>query len=142
MGGGRPLLEGWLTKSPPSSGTGLKRWRKRWVVLLQSKVLEYYEDDKKSKQKGSVNLEDCIAIRTDLTTGKNKGKNMFCVETPSRFYYFCAESKQREAEWVAKMMELCNFPITEGKVFGADILLLCNYSALIYYEPRVFVCVC
>ncbi|XP_065187211.1 histone-lysine N-methyltransferase 2D-like [Sycon ciliatum] len=114
MGGGRPLLEGWLTKSPPSSGTGLKRWRKRWVVLLQSKVLEYYEDDKKSKQKGSVNLEDCIAIRTDLTTGKNKGKNMFCVETPSRFYYFCAESKQREAEWVAKMMELCNFPITEA----------------------------
>lgn len=75
-------------------------------------MLEYYEDEKRSKLKGSVNLEDCTAISTDLTTHKNKGKYMFCVETPNRVYFFCASSKESETEWVAKLTEQCNFPVT------------------------------
>ena len=90
-------------------------------MLLQSNMLNYFEDEKMTKQKGSVNLEDCTAICTDLTVHKSKGKFMFAIETPSRMYYFCAGSKESETEWVARLTEQCNFPVTAGELLDVAV---------------------
>ena len=41
-------------------------WRKRWFVLLSSKVLEYYKSDG-GEQKGVINLEDCHSVNSNLS---------------------------------------------------------------------------
>ena len=44
----------------------LQMWRKRWFVLLSSKVLEYYKSEG-GEQKGVINLEDCHSVNANLS---------------------------------------------------------------------------
>lgn len=44
----------------------LQMWRKRWFVLLSSKVLEYYKSEG-GEQKGVINLEDCHSVNSNLS---------------------------------------------------------------------------
>jgi hypothetical protein len=66
MGGGEVLKKGLLIKSPPLDSGALKMWRRRWFVLLSSKVLEYYKSDG-GEQKGVINLEDCHSVNCNLS---------------------------------------------------------------------------
>eukprot|EP00118_Oscarella_pearsei_P014437 m.123544 g.123544 ORF g.123544 m.123544 type:complete len:429 (+) comp37823_c0_seq24:72-1358(+) len=100
-------------KSPSNPDSRLKAWQKRWCVLYESHMLKYYVDEsafrKRDDPKGYVNLNDCSGgISTDIPreiARKRKG-HLFVVATPSRRYYFVADSDAEQRAWIADISRL------------------------------------
>jgi len=114
---GLSIHEGWLTKSPPLESQNLifkARWRKRWVVLQQGSLSEqysllYYTDDSKNKLKGTINLNHCMNISSNLILEVEKKSQpyMFSLSTPDRVYHFSSDSKQLTQNWVEIISNAC-----------------------------------
>ncbi|CAK0792995.1 unnamed protein product [Prorocentrum cordatum] len=90
------VLEGWVWKR----SRVLKRWRRRWLVLMPDKLMTFKQkhDTKPTEvvQRGfvyrvySADMEMCLS-------------KCFCVSTASRDYYMiCDEEKQRQA-WLQEV---------------------------------------
>jgi len=116
MGGGEILKKGWLIKSPPLEGGGIKSWRKRLFCLRSSKVLEYYKSED-GDLKGVINLEDCQSVNSDLF--HKKYKYVFDIETKDRTYFLVASSQEEMREWVDAVCKVCNFLQFESSKFVA-----------------------
>jgi hypothetical protein len=100
MGGGKVIKEGYLIKSPPLGGKGVKNWHKRFFCYRTTKMLEYYkvESDVGQKPKGFINLEDCVAINAGLV--HKKYKHVFSIELKDRTYYLVASCRAEMQDWV------------------------------------------
>jgi len=115
---GLPIHEGWLTKSPPlenQKSIFKARWRKRWVVLQHGALtdqflLQYYTDQSKSKLKGTINLNHCMGISSNLIVESDKKSQayMFSLSTPDRVYHFSSDSKQLTQNWVEIISNACS----------------------------------
>ena len=112
MGGGEILKKGWLVKSPPLEGGGMKSWRKRWFCLRSSKILEYYKSEN-GDIKGVVNLEDCVSIHSALF--HKKYKHVFDIQTRDRTYFLVASSQEEMVLWVKSLCSVCSL-ITQEPV--------------------------
>eukprot|EP00092_Neocalanus_flemingeri_P035681 GFUD01038847.1.p1 GENE.GFUD01038847.1~~GFUD01038847.1.p1 ORF type:complete len:257 (+),score=72.57 GFUD01038847.1:90-860(+) len=114
---GLAIHEGWLTKSPPleSQKSIFKaRWRKRWVVLQHGTLsdqflLQYYTDESKHKLKGTINLNHCMNISSNLILEAEKKAQpyMFSLSTPDRVYHFSSANKQLTQNWVEIISNAC-----------------------------------
>eukprot|EP00117_Sycon_ciliatum_P012219 scpid38571/ scgid13373/ GRB2-associated-binding protein 2; GRB2-associated binder 2; Growth factor receptor bound protein 2-associated protein 2; pp100 len=124
MGGGRIVKEGFLTKSPPTDDNGqpalLKQWKRRYFRLYESKVLEYYENDKPStlgkSPKGSVNLEDCFIMQENYTNHPMR----ISLSTKKRTYFMDAESHVDYEAWVRALAEIGGFAVDENATTAAE----------------------
>jgi len=117
--GGLAVHEGWLTKSPPletQKSIFKARWRRRWVVLLEGTqedqfLLQYYTDQSRSKLKGTINLNHCMKISSnlvlDMETERKNQPFMFSLSTPDRVYHFSSDSRQLIQNWVEIISNAC-----------------------------------
>ena len=55
-----------MSVSVPLLSPSPQMWRKRWFVLLSSKVLEYYKSEG-GELRGVINLEDCHSVNSNLS---------------------------------------------------------------------------
>ena len=84
--------EGFLTKQ----GWFVKNWKTRWFVLFKNE-LSYYADRSKEKPIKTLDLTDCQGCSKDDTTGK---KYCFSLDFPDRTWYFYANTKEEQGEWM------------------------------------------
>lgn len=124
MGGGEVIKKGWLVKSPPLEGGGIKAWRKRYFMLRSSKILEYYKSADGALLKGVINLEDCKTVHSDLS--HKKYKFVFDVETKDRIYYLVAQSAEEMKSWVDQLCHICGLTVQDEMEFipSADAAVL------------------
>ncbi|XP_062515577.1 uncharacterized protein LOC134191034 [Corticium candelabrum] len=99
------IRQGYLTKSPPLDGgaTVFKKWQRRWVVFRcddGNVNLQYFrgEKDVHGTPLGTVMLDDCTGVQKSMK--HSHYKNIFAINTPSRDYFFSADSKHEMDEWV------------------------------------------
>ena len=92
------IRQGYLTKSPPLDGgaTVFKKWQRRWVVFRcddGNVNLQYFrgEKDVHGTPLGTVMLDDCTGVQKSMK--HSHYKNIFAINTPSRDYFFSADSK-------------------------------------------------
>ncbi|XP_002733352.2 arf-GAP with dual PH domain-containing protein 1-like [Saccoglossus kowalevskii] len=93
-------IEGQLYKTGPR-GTGFK---KRWFTLDDRRLM-YFSDALNAHAKGEVFIGykgDGYNIREGFPQGINQVTNSFpfTLVTPDRDYYFCAETKQDQEDWI------------------------------------------
>ena len=100
--------EGFLTKQ----GWFVKSWKTRWFVLFKNE-LSYYADRNKDKPIKTLDLTDCQGCYPDDTTGK---KNCFSLEYPDRTWYFYANTKEEQNEW----MEMIKWKLKQIKKEAMD----------------------
>ncbi|XP_049425173.1 pleckstrin homology domain-containing family A member 6 isoform X4 [Epinephelus fuscoguttatus] len=113
--------QGWLCKQASS---GVKQWNKRWFVLTD-RCLFYYKDEKEDTVLGSLPLlsfrigevepSDNITRKFSFKVrlhkeegedGELKGPVVFCMQaehTGTRTYYFSADSREEQEEWIKAM---------------------------------------
>jgi hypothetical protein len=80
-------------------------WRKRWFVLLSSKVLEYYKSEG-GEQKGVINLEDCHSVNANLS--HKRYKHVFNIETKDRVFFLVAKTQAEMEAWVEALCKVCS----------------------------------
>ena len=83
----------------------VQAWRKRFFKLRSSKVLEYYKSEDGDIQKGVINLEDCVAVHSNLA--HKKYSFVFDVETKFRVYYLVAQTQPEMKTWVDELCRVC-----------------------------------
>ncbi|XP_078022987.1 pleckstrin homology domain-containing family A member 6 isoform X9 [Epinephelus lanceolatus] len=113
--------QGWLCKQASS---GVKQWNKRWFVLTD-RCLFYYKDEKEDTVLGSLPLPSfrigevepsdnitrkfSFKVRLHKEEGEDgelKGPVVFCMQaehTGTRTYYFSADSREEQEEWIKAM---------------------------------------
>eukprot|EP00128_Syssomonas_multiformis_P006222 Colp12_sorted_trinity150504_noHs@35288 len=87
------ILCGWLTKQ----GGTYKSWRKRWWVLKE-KELSYFKTEDAQDPLGTIDLTVCTAITA--CSAELKKPHSFSLTTPSRVYYFVADSVHDYDLWM------------------------------------------
>lgn len=113
--------EGFLTKE----GGSFKSWKKRWFILKDG-VLSYYKGKGDTEPLGTISLS--TAGRIQVNSSKKKA-NVFEIPTPSRTYYFIADTETERQSWM-DILEHTREHITkkntkhEEKVSVADFELL------------------
>ena len=90
----------------------LQNWRKRWFILLSSKVLEYYKSES-GEQKGVINLEDCHSVNSNLF--HKKYKCVFNVETKERVYFLVSKTEKEMKQWVDALCSVCGLISEPGE---------------------------
>ena len=99
---GKKLYKGWFTKQ----GAKAKSWRKRWFVVYDTLEMRYYENQKGTKPKGNIMLNELIQIIMVLNEDKYpKHKNVIELITPERIWSLSAPSKNDRQLWYDR---LCN----------------------------------
>ena len=91
------IKEGWTEKCGPKH---CPTWNRRWLVLYDTRVLEYFRDSTKSELKGLVELSGKERIRMPGESGKSFGHG-FYLETPARTYKFAVQSGSEKQEWAS-----------------------------------------
>eukprot|EP01089_Gocevia_fonbrunei_P011873 TRINITY_DN2643_c0_g2_i1.p1 TRINITY_DN2643_c0_g2~~TRINITY_DN2643_c0_g2_i1.p1 ORF type:complete len:486 (-),score=93.64 TRINITY_DN2643_c0_g2_i1:70-1527(-) len=102
MSGKGRVKEGFLTKE----GGKRKTWRKRWCVLQPATGTLFYHAKKGGKLKGKISLRYCGEIAP--INYKNK-KNCFCMRTPDRMWYLCAETPRDVQEWIDELKKVRDY---------------------------------
>lgn len=111
------ILRGWLAKSPqerPWTLLGLKpKWRRRYFVLCGSQastalpgqcpaILHYYDNEKQTKKKGSIDLNSCEEVLTRLNTPLYE--HVFSLRSKHkdhhRTYILAADTEDDMNRWV------------------------------------------
>ncbi|XP_076273542.1 daughter of sevenless isoform X2 [Rhynchophorus ferrugineus] len=114
------VLEGWLTKSPPTKRIWRAKWRRRWFLLTHSGdipgqyVLTYYGDRNRRKFKGVIDLDNCDQVDLGL---KLEDRNLtfdhvFDIKTPNRIYYLAADTEEEMKSWVKCICRVCGLKST------------------------------
>ncbi|KYR01110.1 hypothetical protein DLAC_02212 [Tieghemostelium lacteum] len=104
-------LKGYLYKK----GTGLtsNNWKKRWFILSNGVILNYYVDDKlEKKPKGTIYLEIVESIQIDSSgvVQAQAQQYRFQLTTKKRVYYLYAETEQDRVLWLDNLNQcLVNF---------------------------------
>ncbi len=96
------IKEGWTEKCGPKH---CPTWNRRWLVLYDTRVLEYFRDSTKTELKGLVELSgsECIKMRGE--SGKSFGHG-FYLETPARTYKFAVQSGSEKQEWASLIRQV------------------------------------
>ena len=87
------LKAGWLHKQGESRAAGFRR---RYVVLLSSHKLSYYEDEAGARRKGAVDLTvatSCAAVAAPKGHG-------FEIATPGRDWTFACDLQEEALGWI------------------------------------------
>lgn len=126
------VYEGWLTKSPRNKKglLGLfatwQHWRHRYFVLFATSskvVLNYYEDEKLQKRKGTIDLEHCEEIVDSVESSYYR--YIFLLRTThrrhQRTYYLAAEGEDQLKSWVEYLRSALN--LHEDKNFFNKVQL-------------------
>lgn len=96
------IKEGWTEKCGPKH---CPTWNRRWLVLYDTRVLEYFRDSSKSELKGLVELSGKETIRMPGESGKSFGHG-FYLETPARTYKFAVQSGSEKQEWASLITQV------------------------------------
>eukprot|EP01083_Nonionella_stella_P295921 1005508_1 len=105
------IKEGWVEKCGPKR---CPTWNKRWLVLYDTRVLEYFRTDKKTDLKGVIELSGKETIKLAGDSGKTYD-NGFYLETPTRTYKFAVCSNKEKTEWCDLIKQVINGVIHIGK---------------------------
>jgi len=70
-------------------------------------LLQYYTDQSKSKLKGTINLQHCMELSSNLEGGQERTYT-FSLSTPDRVYHFSSESKQQASNWIEIISNACS----------------------------------
>lgn len=89
-------------------GGDVKNWKRRYFVILDS-VLYYFkmsdppdlDSNKEVKPKGYIHLSNCEVSSNGSTKIQPSRANCFCVFTPDRQYFMCAENAAAMRKWVS-----------------------------------------
>src|SRR5690606_20255003 len=90
------VIEGWIEKCGPKL---CPTWNKRWLVLYDSKILEYFVDKEKTKIKGIIELQGKELVQE---VNDDPGKTYqygFYLQTTNRTYRFAVQNKEQRNEW-------------------------------------------
>lgn len=98
------VKEGWCEKCGPKR---CPTWNKRWLVLYDSRVLEYFRNNKKSDLKGLIELSGKETIKLAGDPGKTFDHG-FYLETPTRTYKFAVSSSSDKQEWCDLIKQVIN----------------------------------
>lgn len=87
-------------------GGDVKNWKRRYFAILDS-VLYYFkmndppdfDSNKEVKPKGYIHLSNCEV--TSNGSSKAQRPHCFCVFTPDRQYFMCAEDAATMRQWVS-----------------------------------------
>eukprot|EP01084_Bolivina_argentea_P022684 42168_1 len=105
------IKEGWTEKCGPKR---CPTWNKRWLVLYDSRVLEYFKNKKKNDLKGVIELSGKETIKLAGDAGKTFD-NGFYLETPTRTYKFAVETSSDKSEWCQLIKQVINGHIRHEK---------------------------
>ena len=111
MSGKETVKSGYLTKSPPDNKNAFHVWKKRYFILIDSRLafpfaprhirIEYYhniEDSKLGNPLGMIELNKCSGV---LKREQMKShKHVFDIVTPTRVFHLSAESMEEREQWV------------------------------------------
>ena len=98
------IKEGWTEKCGPKR---CPTWNKRWLVLYDTRVLEYFRNNKKNDLKGVIELTGKETIKFAGDPGKTFD-NGFYLETPKRTYKFAVSSSSDKQEWCDLIKQVIN----------------------------------
>ena len=98
------VKEGWCEKCGPKR---CPTWNKRWLVLYDTQVLEYFRNDKKNDLKGIIELSGKETIKLAGDPGKTFDHG-FYLETPQRTYKFAVSSSNDKQEWCDLIKQVLN----------------------------------
>ncbi|XP_038216658.1 GRB2-associated-binding protein 3 isoform X2 [Zerene cesonia] len=115
------VLEGWLTKSPPSRRIFKTKWRRRWFILRQSGelpgqyYLEYFSDRNRRRIKGSINLDLCEQVDAGLHMSRSGNGILnprmrgcvFSLQTHTRTFHMEADCESEMEKWVDAICRVC-----------------------------------
>ncbi|KAJ1930766.1 hypothetical protein IWQ60_000050 [Tieghemiomyces parasiticus] len=90
-----------------------KHWGKRWFVL-RAKSLSYYRSRKENGAPHIIQLAHIKELRTPAPNSSKSKKPAFCVVTPRREYWLCAESKHQADEWLGFLRKYTQIPVTQA----------------------------
>ncbi|GFN76546.1 grb2-associated-binding protein 1, partial [Plakobranchus ocellatus] len=113
---------GWMTKSPPEQklNTPFKifrsHWKRRYFVLRKPSgslpdqyELHYYKDERCSRPKGFIDLEQCEQIVAGLDS--DEFPFLLAIKTfyknRERTYYLAVDSDQEMNTWVQWLCHVC-----------------------------------
>jgi len=95
---GKVLLVGFMTKR----GAKIKSWKRRYFVLRDTKILDYYEDESQQKLLGKIELMKMRLISRG--TRKEFGKDhVMQVSTKPRNWIFSCDSESDLENWIAHL---------------------------------------
>lgn len=77
----------------------------RWLVLYDSRVLEYFIDDSKRKLQGVIELTGREDLKIDGDPGKSFSKG-FYLETDSRTYKFAVNNANQRSLWISALRDV------------------------------------
>ena len=87
-------LKGWLSKQ----SRFLKKWRRRFVVLTNTQLLTYKDENINEAPTEKLSLKRCTAVKSaDTQTQK---LHSFCVHCGGNDYFFFAETADEKDRWI------------------------------------------
>mmetsp|Transcript_53142 Transcript_53142/g.84813 ORF Transcript_53142/g.84813 Transcript_53142/m.84813 type:complete len:592 (-) Transcript_53142:682-2457(-) len=104
------IKEGWTEKCGPKR---CPTWNKRWLVLYDTRVLEYFKTDSKTDLKGVIELSGKETIKLEGEAGKTF-EHGFYLETPTRTYKFAVSSSHEKHEWCKLIKQVMNGQLRIG----------------------------
>merc|ERR1719319_1570011 len=104
---GRVLKQGWIHKKNDKTGFMGERWQKRWFVLYENGTLEYYSQEKLTKDnfKKKLDLRGSRIKILPKTDQKKIPADTQCFEfvTPSRVYFLACEKSALDS-WLTHLI--------------------------------------
>jgi len=95
---GKVLHEGFMTKR----GAKIKSWKRRYFILRDTKILDYYEDDSQKKLLGKIELMKIRLISRG--TRKEFGKDyIMLVSTKPRNWVFSCNDESDLENWIGHL---------------------------------------
>ena len=109
------VKQGWCEKCGPKR---CPTWNKRWLVLYDTRVLEYFRNDNKTDLKGVIELSGKETIKLAGDPGKTFDHG-FYLETPTRTYKFAVSSSSDKQEWCDLIKQVINGHIrVNGNIYN------------------------
>jgi hypothetical protein len=89
-------------------------WQKRWCVLSEG-ALNYYDSPASGKPNGSIPIAQCTAVASMSVTEAGGKRGCFKLVTPSRTFFFQAETAEAAHVWLQDLLEV------HGILVGQDV---------------------
>jgi hypothetical protein len=80
--------------------TWLKKWEKRWFVLVSDRIFYFDTNNAATRATGEIELEGTRVVPAGEFTGR---PNTLGILHPQREFYLQAANKEEQMDWMAKL---------------------------------------